>query len=401
MNSRAEARSVISEILAEVVPARRGKGLRAIVLTGSLARDESTVVARGSGFELLGDADLLLIYDAGASMPGALQLETIVRETEERSLQRGLRSTVHASSVSPRYFQKLPRSIFAYELKRSAKVIWGETEILTLVPEFSAAEISRENAWRMISNRMIELMEASRNFIRDSATADLGLYYAIVKMFLDMATSYLVFAGEYAPSYRERAERLLAMANGHPGTMPFPLGKFASRVQQCMAWKLSGESSHSSQVLELWREAIRYLRRLWRWEMIQLTEANGEHTIGALVARLAAKQTRAARLRGWLSLAKRRGWLKSWRHWPQWARQCLSASPRYLVYGAAAEVVFHLPCLLKYRSQLPGSDPDWDKIRARLPVPAPHGDMHNVAPWQALADDVVWNYVEFLVGTHA
>jgi hypothetical protein len=401
MNSKAEAGRVISEIVAEVVPARRGKGLRAIVLTGSLGRDEATVVARGNGFELLGDADFLIVYDASTSMPDRMQTALVVREAEERSLQRGLRATVHASSVSPRYFRTLPLSIFAYELRQCGKVIWGDTQILTLIPQFSAAEIPRENAWRMISNRMIELIEASRHFTGDSSTIDLALYYASVKMFLDMATSYLVFAGEYAPSYRERAERLLAIANYHPGTTPFPLGKFISYVQQCTAWKLSGELDHSCQVLELWREAIRYLRRLWRWEMIQLTAANGEQTIGALVERLAAKQTRAARLRGWLSVTKRRGWLKSWPHWPQWARQCLRASPRYLVYGAAAEVVFYLPCLVKRGGQLPRSGPDWDSIRARLPVPAPHRDMHNLSPWQALADDVVSNYAEFLVGTHA
>jgi hypothetical protein len=401
MNSKSEARRIISESLAEVVPARQGNGLRAIVLTGSLARDEATVVARDSGFELLGDADVLLVYDTGASEPDCLQMEIVLRKAEERCLQRGLRATVNANPVSLRYFQKLPKSIFAYELRRCAKVIWGETQILKLIREFSAAEIPREDAWRMISNRMIELMDASRHFIGDSTTADPGLYYAIVKLFLDMATSYLVFAGEYAPSYRERAERLLATSNCHLDSRPFPLGKFTSRVQQCTAWKLSGDLDHSYEVLELWREATRYLRRLWRWEIMQMTAATGEQTIAALIERLGAKQTSAARLRGWLSVTKRWGWLKSSRHWPQWTQQCLQASPRYVVYGAAAEVFFHLPYLVNRRGRLPRSRPDWDKIRACLPVTAPHRDTHNVAPWQTLADDVVWNYEEFLVGTHS
>jgi hypothetical protein len=401
MHSKSETRRVISESLAKVVPARQGSGLRAIVLTGSLARDEATVVSRGSRFELLGDADVLLVYDTGAYEPDCLQVRFVMREAEEQCLQRGLRATVNASSVSPRYFQKLPKSIFAYELKHCAKVIWGETEILKHVREFSAAEIPREDAWRMISNRMIELMAASRNFIKASSTPDLDLYYAIVKMFLDMATSHLVFAGEYAPSYRERAERLLAMANSHPTSIPFPLAKFASRVEQCTAWKLSGELDCSCQIFELWREAIRYLRRLWRWEIMEMTAANGEKTIRALVERLGEKQTSQARLRGWLSVMKRRGWLKSFRHWPRWTRQCLSTSPRYVVYGAGAEVVFHLPYLMSRRGRLASPGPEWDKIRACLPVTAPHGDMFNVASWQALADDVVWNYAEFLVGTHA
>src|SRR5579872_1682812 len=190
MNSKSEARRMISESLAKVVPFRLGKGLRTIVLTGSLARDEATIVARGSGFELLGDADVLLVYNSGAAQPACSQVEVVVRKVEKECLQRGLRAIVHASSVSPRYFQRLPKSIFAYELRHCAKVIWGETEILKHVREFAAAEIPHEDAWRMISNRMIELMEASRHFVADSATAEPRLYYAIVKMFLDMATSY-------------------------------------------------------------------------------------------------------------------------------------------------------------------------------------------------------------------
>lgn len=401
MRSKAEARRLISEVLAELVPARQGKGLRAIILTGSLARDEATILVRGSGFELLGDADLLLVYGASNSIPDHVQVESVLCEAEDRCLERGLRASVHAGAVSPRYLQKLPKSIFAYELRHCAKVIWGEPEILTLIPEFAAAEIPHEDAWRMISNRMIELMDASRQFMQDATTLDEGLHYATVKMFLDLATSYLVFAGEYRPSYRERGERLLAIANSHRHASPFRLARFAARVQQCTVWKLSGELDHSCQIPKLWQQAIRYLRRLWRWEIAQITVANEQETIAALIQRLAKRQSRAARLRGWVSVAKGRGWLKSWRRWPRWMQQRLRTSPRYLVYGAAAELVFRLPCLIKCDRQLPATHPDWDKIRGRLPEVAPQQGRHNIAPWQTLADDIAWNYAEFLVRTHA
>jgi hypothetical protein len=375
--------------------------LSAIVLAGSMARDEATFVRDGKDVKLLGDADCALIFRKDASLPADSETASLEHAIEEHLAKDGVCGKVGLSAVTPRFLENLPRDITTYELRNCGQVLWGEPDILSIVRNFSASDIMREDAWRMLCNRMIEQLAYVGHLNYTSAELTPELHYATVKLFLDMATSYLLFAEEYAPSYRKRSERLLALAEQAHGEAPFPLKEFAARVAECTSWKLSGEEGDCDRRAGLWHEAISYLCRLWRWEMIQLTSARGEVTIEFLCRQLAKQQTVQQRLRGWLSVVKRRGWLKSWRRWPRWMRLSLDATPRYLVYRAATEVVFRLPSLLKQEGELPHLDVDWHAIQELLPERAPRPSSSQKVLWRALADDVSWNYSEFLMNTRA
>jgi hypothetical protein len=395
------ARESISARAVEILRAAHGNALRSIVLTGSLARDEGTFVPHSQGLELLGDADFLVVFSAGSQMPAVAEDASLSRKIEEILLKDGLRCTVHAHAVSPQYFQALPRAIFSYELRKCGRIVWGDPGILELIPDFSLADLSHEDAWRMLCNRMIEQLAFVHRLAADSADLLPDLHYATVKLFLDMATSYLVFAGQYAPSYQTRAQRLQRVAADSPANAPFPLAKFAARVSDCTMWKLTGEDEYRESSIELWKEAISYMRRLWRWQMMQLAGKTGVLTVAELSRALAQRQTAKQRLRGWASVVKRRGGLKSAVHWPRWARMAFHATPRYLVYHAATEVAFRLPCLVKHSGQPPRLDVDWDELRALLPERAPQSQYTDKELWRKLVDDVLWNYSQFLEGTTA
>ena len=393
-------RAVCEHIVHHCVRTYRDR-LSAIVLAGSMARDEATFVRDGKDVRLLGDADCALIFRKNASLPADSETASLEHTIEEHLAKDGVRGKVGLSAVTPGFLENLPRDITTYELRNCGQVLWGEPDILSIVRNFSASAIMREDAWRMLCNRMIEQLAYVGHFNNTSAELTPELHYATVKLFLDMATSYLLFAEQYAPSYRERSARLLALAERTQGDAPFPLKKFAARVAQCTSWKLLGEARDCDRRVGLWHEGIRYLRRLWRWEMIQLTSSSGEATIKSLCRQLAKQQTVQQRLRGWLSVVKRRGWLKSWRRWPRWMRLSLDSTPRYLVYRAATEVVFRLPYLLKQEGELPRLDVDWHAIQALLPERAPRQSSPEKVLWRALADDVWWNYSKFLMNTRA
>lgn len=227
------------------------------------------------------------------------------------------------------------------------------------------------------------------------------LHYATVKLYLDMATSYLAFIGGYAPTYRERAERLATLATEPRNEAPFSLRKFGARVAECTSWKVTGDEEGRDRRVELWREAIRYMRRLWRWEMIQLTNDHNDSTIADLSAFLARQQNMVQRLRGWMSLVKRRGLLKSIPQWPRWIRLASNSTPRYLVYQAAAEVAFRLPCLMKHADQSARLNVRWREMRELLPERAPQSEPFPDAIYSKLVSDVLWNYSEFLEDTRA
>ena len=137
------------------------------------------------------------------------------------------------------------------------------------------------------------------------------------------------------------------------------------------------------------------MRRLWRWEMIQLTNDHNDLTIADLSTNLARQQNMAVRLRGWMSLVKRRGFLRGIPRWPRWMKLAFHSTPRYLVYQAAAEVAFRLPCLVKHSGQLSRLNVRWRDIQALLPEQAPQSNSCRDAIWRELVDDVLWNIRSF------
>ena len=143
-----------------------GQTLRAIVLTGSLARNEATFVERPDGSTLLGDAEFLLVFHSGAPLPSAGDAQRMRVEIEGRLLRRGLRGTVTVSGVPPSYLRRLRPSIFAYELTAYGSVIAGDRSVLDLVSRFAVSEIPLEDAWRLLANRIVEQLETLREALR-------------------------------------------------------------------------------------------------------------------------------------------------------------------------------------------------------------------------------------------
>ena len=375
--------------------------LFSLILTGSAARDEITMTQVGTGWKLTSDAEFLVVVRKTDERLDSKLADSLKYEGASKLRSQGIDVSIDLAVVDASYLKELPPHIFSYELRNCGKVVLGDPSILEVIPKFTAAQLSKEDAWRLLCNRMIEQLAFVDDLENCPAELTPQLAYATVKLYLDMATSYLVFTDQYAPTYGERAKRLRVLADRPNDATPFPLVKFASRVAECTSWKLSGDQESCDADMEFWHEAISYMRRLWRWEMIQLTQANGELTVANLSSLLAEELTIRQRLRGWISVVKRRGWFKSFGRWPHWMRLANRSTPRYLVYRAATEIAFRLPCLIKHGGAPPRLDVNWEEIRETLPEWAPRSSSGDGATWRKLVDDVAWNYAEFLRGTRA
>lgn len=400
MLHRTDVIQKISQVVVERCRAIFGNRMTSLILTGSAARNESTILGDGGTWKVVGDAEFLILVRQESAVDEELAVSVSTKGAEELS-KLGIKVSIDVAVVTASYLQNLPPYIFSYELRTCGKIISGDSSVLSLVPEFSTAQISREDGWRLLSNRMIEHLAFIDDLETSASELTPRLEYATVKLYLDMATSYLVFAGNYAPTYRERADRLLTMAQKPPTDAPFPLAKFAARVADCAAWKLSGEETLAENSYEFWHEGISYMRRLWRWEMIKLTHAVGELTVSSLACCLARQQTAGQRLRAWVSAAKRNGWLKSALQAPRWMRLARRSAPRYLVYQVAAEIAFRLPCLIKHSGQPPRLDLNWRELRNLLPVRASEQNLSGRPVWRQIIDDVLWNYSHLLRDTRA
>jgi hypothetical protein len=396
--ARARLKVILCETVLEVSSAWHRDHLRAIVLTGSLARDEASFLGDLSSCTLLGDAEFLLVFERSSALPAPAEMRRLQAAVEEALLRRNVHAQIGLSAVTPHYFSALKPAIFSYELRTCGQVAWGDPQILSRIRPFPASGIPLEDAWRLMSNRMIELLESSAGSPGVGSWSCEAVRYASVKLCLDMATSFLLFAGAYAPTYRERQANLAALAASAAAPLggPFALCDFAALVSLCTAWKLCPDARTTALDAALWPAVHSFAARLWRWELCRLTGAD-EIVSGRELLRLWMRmQPILGRLWGWAYVLRKCGWHRSWRDWPRWSRRAWRASPRYWVYAAASELFAQLP-LARLRGE---ADYSLDNLLEWLPVCRP-GLQNAPSAWHAAANQIAWNYHQFLTETRA
>jgi hypothetical protein len=402
MSDAGALRATIGSETARLCAKQYAGQLRAVVLTGSLARDEGTWRTDGGRSRALGDAEFLLVFGDRAPLPDLRNVQSLVQKIDSRLGALGIVCPITLSPVRATFLRRLRPAIFAYELRASGQVVWGDATVLSLAPAFSAAEIPLEDAWCLLCNRLVEQLAVASDVGEPPTDPTEPALYHTVKLHLDMATSLLVFLGSYEPTYRQRAERLrdLARRQDQADRYPFRLEPFARIVSACTEWKLGGGDEPAPEGVS-WEGVIERARRLWRWELARLSGVSAELPDHALLEAWLSRQSAADRARGWLHVLRKCGWQRSWRSWPRWAQLARRGSPRYLVYSAACRLLFELP-----RFEVEGADETreggvWEGLWEDLPVIRPWADQGRALPWQEAASEITWSYREFLVGTRA
>jgi hypothetical protein len=281
--------------------------------------------------------------------------------------------------------------VFSYELRECGRTVWGDPDDLLRIPAIASSGILREDAWRLLCNRMVEVMEMAVTSPPRNRFLSVAFRYRVIKLFLDMATSYLVFIGEYAPSYRKRQEAISRMEHcDNRADIPFDVARFRRMVETCTAWKLDCHCPRLS--WDEWMYAVDTAHSLWRWETALLCNTDPTAPDETLMRRCMKRQPMAGRVRGWLYVLRCRGWLRSWNHWARWATMACLASPRYWTYAAATALFFRLPELMEAdtNADLPGPrQPELPLHVARTPLRG----------WRAKAEEIALNYHTLLEKT--
>jgi hypothetical protein len=288
-------------------------------------------------------------------------------------------------------------------LRGCGRVLSGDPAVLSLIPQFRSSEIPLEDAWRLLCNRLVECLEVLGHLESQSVSVLRQDAYRIVKLYLDMCTSLLVFCGAYEPRYAQRADALGRLGQSDPADAPFSLREFSKQVSAATGFKISGDSktfgiSDRKEMVSVTAEAMAYARQLWRWELKKLTNSDDDADDSQLLKRWMSQQGMAHRLRGWAYVCRKQGWHRSWREWARWLRLLRLASPRYCVYAVASEMCFGLP------SSPDGArgftDSNCRRWRYFLPVRKQiYGS--DRSPQSKLMAETMWNYEQFLVGTRA
>jgi hypothetical protein len=202
---RRRGRLAISEALADVCGARWPRHLRALILTGSMARDEATAYERDGVLTVAGDAECLAVFSHRWSIPSRRSLLQAGRDAERRLRAHAIACPVGLSGVAPAYLRDNPPHCFGLELRQAGRVIWGDLDVLGLMPGYSACDIPLRDGFNLLSNRIVEYLAAADG-------APLALDYAALKLGLDTGTAYLISRRRFVTGYAARQQVLARLS---------------------------------------------------------------------------------------------------------------------------------------------------------------------------------------------
>ena len=242
---RRRTRLAISAVLADVCGARWPRQLRALILTGSMARDEATAYEQDGVLTVAGDAECLAVFSHRWSIPSARAFAQVGCEAERRLRAEAVACPVGISGVAFGYLRDNPPHCFGLELRQAGRVIWGDLDVLGLMPGYSACDIPLRDGFNLLSNRIVEFLAAA-------ATSPAALDYAALKLGLDTGTAYLISRRRFVTGYAARQQVLARLA-----------APCAADTLLCTQRKLAAARPHLSaeqknrilhQALALWHE---------------------------------------------------------------------------------------------------------------------------------------------------
>ncbi len=356
--------NLLAQVLAIYEP-NWGGNWRALILTGSMARREEAWVRENGRGRLLGDAELLAVFDHRGNLPSQGECEQLQQRLALALKRQGLQARVDIGRIRSPNLRRLGSGLFAFELRACGRVVAGDPEVLGRVPAQDAAQIAREDGWRLLANRLLEWLEA--RWSRD-------WHYALCKLYVDMGTSRLIFEHACAAGYRERQMRLLRWSK-QSGTA---WQAWVERVSAATPYKLGERQLPAWRWQELRHHALSDAARLWAWERVQMADPEGNGITYQQLANWYRRLAWRERFRGWLAAARALD-VRECRRWPAWICRGWRASPRYWVYAG-------LERLLNEGKNAPALPP-W------LPLPAQFG-----RGWEL---GLVENYRRLLVTTRS
>jgi hypothetical protein len=366
-----------------------GATLRAVVLTGSLARNEGSYILKEGQTILLSDVEAIVVLHDDAPLPSRESTKLLCDAAEQMLAARGVRVDVSLSLVHAAYLRQLPPHIYSFELRACGVVLFGDPAILEQIPNFAAPDLSAEDAWRMLSNRLIEQMEITATTKDSNSDA---LRYRSIKLCLDLASSLLVLSGRFEAGYRARLHCMEEFAvTPSAKQLPIFMEEFLPLVRMCTAAKLQPET-----VVDLGPDFAERVTgwawQIWLWELRQMNGDETHTTARAMIRGFGRKQGAARLLRGWLYAARRSGWLSSARYWPRWLSQlALGLTPRHAIYLAA----------YGWHEARKGNACDSINALASVHRLLPVDGGAQVVTGTEVAAQVVWNYKQFAMETRS
>ena len=373
IRTTADVESLICASAANSAQAYFPSQLTALVVTGSTARGESSIREKSGEIFVLGDLELVVITPDGSAIEGLK--EAVAKELSSQRIA----CDVSIMFCSKEQLLQLPPSVFTFELRECGKVLIGDIATLSAMPRVEPSALPLEDAWRMLGNRAVELLETLTSSGSGGANDQIG--YRVAKLYLDVCTSLLIFAGGYEPSYAARTVKLCANLASLSSRVQADLSNFAVRTRRALEAKLSGNAVEEFSSPESIGMAIQFLLLINRWELQQM--AGSATTLDAYIS----SRDLQARVRGWAAVTRRVDPKDAAINAYRWSLLVRRGSPRHLIYKVAFE-------LLNNRASQ--STDGLHDLNQLLPLPA-----SGQRSWNSVAQATAANYHRFVEVTRS
>lgn len=192
---RINARS-ISEEVARIC--EQHSGVVSVVLNGSCARGEETYFINSDGQnEMMSDYEMLIIVKDTANREAISQSLTELRN-QLLTIRSSENFDLEWSYKTLDDLRRLDKRFFFFETKESARVIYGDKDIIGLFPDINLQNLNYSELNTVIIHRLYHV-------IRDLGSTDEKYKkYLIARNTLDFATALLPLCGVLVASYEKR-----------------------------------------------------------------------------------------------------------------------------------------------------------------------------------------------------
>ena len=347
-----EVRRELDELLTRVRKSAAAPSVAGVLLTGSFARGEGTVIANGgSKSRWLSDVECLVVVRGGIVSKQEIQrsMRQVERDTnsDRANAERGIK--VELRAILTEGMLRLPPAIFTRELCEHAKLLAGDPAAIPVPPAPSIGEsISRRDAFRLLNNRIIEQI-AVRSEYADRTSDTTATAYSLAKFWIDLGTSLSVFLGCYRPGYRSRQRPVEDALRANQEILGAEMcSRLICRFRNAMAQKLGQAGFPHGDLAGEFSEAVEVARATWNWESGQLLgtgTAAGDWR--GIFARLSSLETAAQRMRDWARALRQPSGLR------QLGPRAMLAAARV---GSIATLIYGTGCVIDFFWDEIGSD---------------------------------------------